>query len=117
MDARLTRWFDKGRRLRTDTLPAFVVLHVLGGMKGWRRRTLRHAQEQAHLARWLETALAAPSYDLKVELIRCRRLIKGYSDPRARHSKFDRVVAATLRIATRDDAADWCAVARGGAEG
>lgn len=107
--ARLTRWFDKGRRLRTDTLPAFVVLHVLGGMKGWRRRTLRHAQEQAHLGRWLETALAAPSYDLKVELIRCRRLIKGYSDTHARgHSKFDRVVAATIRIAGRDDAADWC---------
>ena len=109
--ARLTRWFDKGRRLRTDSLPAFVVLHVLGGMKGWRRRTLRHAQEQAHLARWLDMALGqvTRNYDLAVELIRCRRLIKGYSDTHARgHSKFDRVTAATLRIANRDDAADWC---------
>lgn len=107
--ARLTRWFDRGRRLRTDRLPAFVLLHLLGGMKGWRRRTLRHAQEQAHLGRWLDTALAAPSYELKVELIRCRRLIKGYSDTHARGlSKFDRVVAATLRIAAREDAADWC---------
>ena len=108
---RLTRWFDKGRRLRTDSLPAFVVLHVLGGMKGWRRRTLRHAQEQAHLARWLDLALGqvAGNYDLAVELIRCRRLIKGYSDTHARgHSKFDRVVAASLRIAARGDAADWC---------
>ncbi|MFN6924907.1 MAG: indolepyruvate oxidoreductase subunit beta family protein [Tabrizicola sp.] len=109
--ARLTRWFDKGRRLRTDSLRAFLVLHVLGGMKGWRRRTLRHAQEQAHLARWLETALAEVprNYDLAVELIRCRRLIKGYSDTHARGlSKFDRVIAATLMIAGRDDAADWC---------
>jgi indolepyruvate ferredoxin oxidoreductase beta subunit len=107
--ARLTRWFEKGRRLRTDTLPAFVVLHVLGGLKGWRRRTLRHAQEQAHLGRWLEVALGAPTYELKVELIRCRRLIKGYSDTHARGlSKFDRVVAATMRIAGRADAADWC---------
>lgn len=109
--ARLDRWFNKGRRLRTDTLPAFVVLHLLGGMKFWRRRTLRHAQEQAHLARWLEGALAevGRNYDLAVELIRCRRLIKGYSDTHARgHSKFDRVLAATARIAGRDDAADWC---------
>jgi indolepyruvate ferredoxin oxidoreductase, beta subunit len=29
--ARLDRWFNKGRRLRTDSLRAFVVLHVLGG--------------------------------------------------------------------------------------
>lgn len=109
--ARLDRWFNKGRRLRTDSLPAFLTLHILGGMKGWRRRTLRHAQEQAHLARWLKTALAqvGGNYDLGVELIRCRRLIKGYSDTHARgHSKFDRVVTATLRIAARDDAADWC---------
>lgn len=109
--ARLTRWFDKGRRLRTDSLRAFLMLHVLGGMKGWRRRTLRHAQEQAHLARWLDTALTAVprSYDLGVELIRCRRLIKGYSDTHARGlSKFDRVIEASLSIAQRDDAADWC---------
>ncbi|MBD1202854.1 MAG: indolepyruvate oxidoreductase subunit beta family protein [Rhodobacteraceae bacterium] len=109
--ARLDRWFNKGRRLRTDSLPAFLVLHVLGGMKGWRRRTLRHAQEVAHLDRWLQTALAQAgrNYDLGVELIRCRRLIKGYSDTHARgQSKFDRVVTATLRIAAREDAADWC---------
>jgi len=109
--ARIDRWFNKGRRLRTDSLPAFVLLHLLGGLRGWRRRTLRHAQEQAHLARWLDTAMGqvAGNYDLAVELVRCRRLIKGYSDTHARgHSKFDRVVAASLRIAHRDDAADWC---------
>lgn len=108
---RLTRWFDRGRRLRTDSLPSFLMLHVVGGLRGWRRRTLRHAQEQVHLARWLEAALAEAgrNYDLAVELIRCRRLIKGYSDTHARgHSKFDKVLAATARIAQRDDAADWC---------
>jgi len=108
---RLTRWFDKGRRLRTDSLPAFVTLHLLGGMKFWRRHTLRHAQEQAHMARWLDLALGqvGRNYDLAVELIRCRRLIKGYSDTHARgHSKFDRVTSAALRIAARGDAAGWC---------
>ena len=109
--ARLDRWFNRGRRLRTDSLPAFLVLHVLGGLRGWRLRTLRHAQEVAHLDRWLGIAMAeAPrNYDLAVELVRCRRLIKGYSDTHARgQSKFDRVLAATARIAGREDAADWC---------
>ena len=109
--ARLDQLFNKGRRIRTDSLGGYTMLYLLGGMKGWRRRTLRHAQEVAHLDRWLETALGQRdrNYDLAVELIRCRRLIKGYSDTHARgHSKFDRVVAATLRIAARDDAADWC---------
>lgn len=109
--ARLTRWFDKGRRIRTDSLGAFLTLHMLGGLKFWRRRTLRHAQEQVHLEVWLADAMAhvAGNYDLAVELIRCRRLVKGYSDTHTRGlSKFDRVVAATQRIASRQDAADWC---------
>ncbi|MGL4279946.1 MAG: indolepyruvate oxidoreductase subunit beta family protein, partial [Albidovulum sp.] len=109
--ARLTRWFDRGRRLRTDSLSSFLMLHFVGGLRGWRRRTLRHAQEVAHLAAWLDGALseAGRNYDLAVEMIRCRRLIKGYSDTHARgHSKFDKVLAATARIAARDDAADWC---------
>ena len=109
--ARLDRWFNKGRRLRTDSLRAFLTLHAIGGLRGWRLRTLRHAQEEAHLARWLDHALShvATNYDLAVELIRCRRLIKGYSDTHARgHSKFDRVLEATAAIAGREDAADWC---------
>ncbi|MFT4149458.1 MAG: indolepyruvate oxidoreductase subunit beta family protein [Paracoccaceae bacterium] len=108
--ARLDRWFNTGRRLRTDSLRAFLMLHILGGMKGWRRRTLRHAQEQAHLAGWLDRAMSyrAANYDLAVEVIRCRRLVKGYSDTHARGlSKFDRVLEAVALIAARPDAADW----------
>ena len=109
--ARLDRWFNKGRRLRTDGLRAFLTLHLIGGLRGWRLRTLRHAQEAAHLTRWLDHALGhvAGNYDLAVELIRCRRLIKGYSDTHARgQSKFDRVLEAATVVAVRPDAADWC---------
>jgi indolepyruvate ferredoxin oxidoreductase beta subunit len=109
--ARLDRWFNKGRRLRTDSLRAFLTLHLIGGLRGWRVRTLRHAQEKAHLERWLDGALAhvGDNYDLSVELIRCRRLIKGYSDTHARGlTKYDRVVEATKAVAHRPDAADWC---------
>ncbi|MBJ2149559.1 indolepyruvate oxidoreductase subunit beta family protein [Paracoccus sp. IB05] len=108
--ARLNRWFGHGRRIRTDSFRGYAMLYVLGGMKFWRRRTLRHAQEVAHLEAWLTRAMAEAdrNYPLAVELIRCRRLIKGYSDTHARGlSKFDRVLAAIDLVAGRDDAADW----------
>lgn len=107
--ARLQRWFSKGRRLRTDGLLAYSALYVMGGMKFWRPRTLRHAHEVAHLEAWLATALGyLPRYDLAVEVFKCRRLVKGYSDTHARGlSKFDRVLEAATLVANRDDAADW----------
>ena len=108
--ARLSRWFAKGRRLRSDGLVAYSMLYVLGGMKSRRRRSFRHVQEVAHLEGWLATARGylAKDYDLAVEVIRCRRLIKGYSDTHARGlSKFDRVLAGAALVAGRADAADW----------
>lgn len=108
--ALIDRLFNKGRRLRTDRLRGYLTLHVLGGLKFWRPKTLRHASETAHLDRWLDTALAClpQNYDLAVELIRCRRLVKGYSDTHARGlSKFDKVIAAIALVKDRDDAADW----------
>ena len=92
--ARIDRLFNKGRRLRTDSLRAYLLLYVLGGMKTRRLGSLRHAQEVAPIERWLDEAMGYldGDYDLAVEVIRCRRLIKGYSDTHARGlSKFDRV--------------------------
>src|SRR5579884_3430416 len=76
----------------------------------FRRGTLRHATEMAHRDAWLARVReAAPkNYDLAVELIACRRLVKGYSDTHSRgRSKFDRVMAAAKRLEGRDDAAAW----------
>lgn len=106
----IDRRFGKGRRLRSDNLSAFAQLYLLGGLRGWRRHTLRHQREQQQLGAWLGAALAhAPArYDLAVEVIRTRRLIKGYSDTHARGlSKYDRVMAGIALVAARDDAADW----------
>jgi indolepyruvate ferredoxin oxidoreductase beta subunit len=107
--ARLGRLFSKGRRVRTDGLPGFLMLHLLGGMKGWRRRTLRHRREVAHREAWLDLALGQlPDYHLACEVLRCRRLVKGYSDTHARGlSKFDRVTGAVALLRGRPDAADW----------
>lgn len=108
--ARLDRLFNRGRRVRTDSLRGYLMLYVLGGLKFWRRRTLRHAQEVAHLEGWLAVALSHLDRDpaLAVEVIRCRRLVKGYSDTHARGlSKFDKVMEGIALVERRPDAADW----------
>lgn len=111
---RLLDWIDrrvkKGRRLRTDRLGPFAQLWLIAGLRRWRRVSLRHSVEMAHLDAWLETALAhaATNPALAVETIRARRLIKGYSDTHARGlSKFDGVMEGIALVANRDDAADW----------
>lgn len=108
--ALIDRLFNKGRRLRTDSLRGFLMLHILGGLKGWRLKSLRHATETAHLDAWLTAALGylPQNYDLAVEVFRCRRLVKGYSDTHARGlSKFDKVLTTIAAIKDRDDSADW----------
>jgi len=106
----VNRVFDKGRHMRSDGLWAFAQLYTLAGLRHRRRGTLRHAVEVAHLEAWLQTSLSyiPQSYDLAVEVLRCRRLIKGYSDTHARSmSKFDKVLAGAKAVAERADAADW----------
>lgn len=111
---RLMAWIDrrvnKGRRLRSDSLRHFLQLYILGGLKGWRLRSLRHATEVEHLEHWLKTALerAPQDYDHAVEILRLRRLVKGYSDTHARGlSKFGRAMEGAALVTGRTDAADW----------
>ncbi|WP_136660553.1 indolepyruvate oxidoreductase subunit beta family protein [Nitratireductor sp. XY-223] len=106
----IDRLFNRGRRLRSDRVLPFLQLYVVGGLRRWRRGTYRHAIERDHLETWLDTALGyvAADYDLAVEVIRNRRLIKGYSDTHARGlSKFDKVMDGASIVAGRPDAADW----------
>jgi indolepyruvate ferredoxin oxidoreductase beta subunit len=106
----MDRLFNKGRRLRTDGLLSFGAMYLLGGLKFYRPRTLRHAVEMAHLDNWLSEALRVLPLDhnLAVEILRVRRLIKGYSDTHARGlSKFDRVMAGISAVEGRADAAQW----------
>jgi indolepyruvate ferredoxin oxidoreductase beta subunit len=102
--------FRKGRRVRSGTIRWFLMLYGLAALKPIRRTTLRHKREMAHLEQWLSLAAAhvAQNYDLAVEIINARRLVKGYSDTHARGiSKFDRVIGAVPLLAERADGADW----------
>ncbi|MCA0000558.1 MULTISPECIES: indolepyruvate oxidoreductase subunit beta family protein [unclassified Mesorhizobium] len=106
----LDRRINRGRRIRTDSFAGFTALWFIGGLRRWRRRLLRHKVEAAHLESWYALALghAREDYALAVEILNCRRLIKGYSDTHVRaQSKFDRVLSALDLLKGRADAADW----------
>ncbi len=102
--------FRRGRRVRSGTIHWFLMLYVLAAFKPIRRTTLRHKRETAHLEKWLSVAAAhiAENYDVAVEVLNTRRLVKGYSDTHARgESKFDRIMGMVPTLAPRADGADW----------
>jgi len=108
--ALLDRIFCGPRRIRTDTILGFLTLYIIAGLRGWRRKTLRHSRESARLDTWLATvrAVAAEDPALAAELLANQRLIKGYSETHARGlDKFTRVMAASERLRGHPDAAAW----------
>jgi len=108
--ARLDSIVNKGRRVRTGTLFWFTGLYVVSALRRTRRGTLRHTREMEHVNNWLEgaSALLPRNYDLAVEVLNNRRLVKGYSDTHSRGlSKFDRVMSALPILQDREDGAAW----------
>jgi indolepyruvate ferredoxin oxidoreductase, beta subunit len=106
----LDRVFNRGRHVRTDSILWFSVLYALAGLKARRRTLRRHEIETAHLNAWLDQVreTVPVNYNLAVEIVKCRRLIKGYSDTYVRgQSKFDKVLAAVPLLSPRSDGADW----------
>ena len=106
----LDRVVNRGRRIRTNTVTGYLALAAVASLGRRRRGSLRHAHEAGHREAWLVIAAQAleKNYDLGVEVLACRRLVKGYSDTHARGlSKFDRVMSAVPTLAGRDDGAVW----------
>jgi indolepyruvate ferredoxin oxidoreductase beta subunit len=104
------RVVNRGRRIRTNTVIGYLALAAVASFRSRRRGALRHAREAAHREAWLTLAAQAleTDYGLGVEVLACRRLVKGYSDTHARGlSKFDRVMSAVPTLAKRDDGAVW----------
>lgn len=106
----LNRRIDKGRRVKTGTLFWFAGLYFVSSLRRFRRGSLRHSIEMAHRDAWIRTALNVlpQNYDLSVEVLGNRRLVKGYSDTHVRGlSKFDRVMSALPMLTAREDGAAW----------
>jgi indolepyruvate ferredoxin oxidoreductase, beta subunit len=107
--AAIDRVVNRGRRVRTGAVHWFLALYVIAGLRRFRRSALRHRHECMHLEAWLDLARRhIGNYDLAVQILAARRLVKGYSDTHARGlSKYDRVISALPRLSERDDGADW----------
>lgn len=107
---RLDRVLNKGRRIRTDRMRGFMILWLIARLRPMRRKLLRHKHELAHLNHLLTRAESAAATDqaLAAEILKCQRLVKGYSDTHARaQSKYARIIGALDLLQGRDDAADW----------
>ena len=87
----------RGRVVTTSSLSGFLLLRGVAAMRRWRRATTRYAAENAAIEAWLAriAATAATHPELAVEVARCQRLVKGYSDTHARGVRnFEAVMAA-----------------------
>ena len=103
----LARWTG-GRQVRTGTIGGFLLLYLLGGMRRWRRGTLRYEQENARIEEWLARIadLAGGNYALAVELARAQRLVKGYGETHERGWRsFSALVGQLDALAARSDGA------------
>ncbi|HEV2042745.1 MAG TPA: indolepyruvate oxidoreductase subunit beta family protein [Casimicrobiaceae bacterium] len=101
------RWVErltqKGRVIETSSLRGFLTLYLVAGMKRWRRSTLRFAQENERIEQWLQQIVqtAAHNPELAVEVAKCQRLVKGYSDTHERGLRnYDTLMAALRRSGT-----------------
>ena len=104
----IDRVVNRGRRVRTDTLVWFLGLKIVASLRRWRRGLRRHEMEQSRLEDWLRTIRQGVylDYELGVEIVRCQRLIKGYSETFARsHRKYNLVLSALRVLGGREDAA------------
>jgi indolepyruvate ferredoxin oxidoreductase beta subunit len=104
-------WLERrtgGKKIRTGTISGFLFLHLLGGMKRWRRGTLRYQEENARIEDWLARIerLAARDRALAIELARAQRLIKGYGETHERGWRnYTRILEKLDTLAARSDGA------------
>jgi indolepyruvate ferredoxin oxidoreductase beta subunit len=94
------RFTQKGRVVATSSLRGFLLLYAVAGMKRWRRGTQRFITETQRIEQWLTqiAQAAAANPKLAIEVARCQRLVKGYSDTHARGLRnFEDLMAAVQR--------------------
>jgi len=103
----LARW-TAGKQVPTRTVGGFLLLHLIGGLKRWRRGTFRYNQENTRIEQWLARieGLAPGNYELALELARAQRLVKGYGETHERGWRsFTLLVGQLDVLAQRPDGA------------
>jgi indolepyruvate ferredoxin oxidoreductase beta subunit len=72
--------------VRTTSVSGYLPMWFLSKLKRWRRRTLRHAEEQARIDRWLAAVTRSLTVNPDVALLvaRSAKMVRGYSDTHTR---------------------------------
>ncbi|HEY3951481.1 indolepyruvate oxidoreductase subunit beta family protein [Phenylobacterium sp.] len=105
----LTPLFRSGRHVETTSLGWFVALRAIALLRPIRPASLRYQEEQRRIERWLDAvvALAGTEPAAALELVRCQRLLKGYSDTFERGLRNVTAILDRLpALAGRGDAAE-----------
>jgi indolepyruvate ferredoxin oxidoreductase beta subunit len=68
--------------VQSNRIGGYLKLRMLAGLRFWRPRSARYAEEQARIEDWLDLIRRAAALDLNLarEIVDCARLIKGYGD-------------------------------------
>lgn len=104
----LEPYFRAGRHVTTSRTGWFVMLWLLGRLRRFRRATLRYELEQGRITAWLDLIATHAPRDpaLALEIARCQRLVKGYSDTHERGLRnFGLVLGVLDRLAGHAGAA------------
>ena len=75
-----------GLHVKTSGVGGYLLVRALAWLKPWRPRSLRYAEEQALIERWLAAVRdAAPrGTALALEIVACAGLLKGYGETHRR---------------------------------
>jgi indolepyruvate ferredoxin oxidoreductase beta subunit len=78
--------YNVGLHVKTSSVAGYLLVRALAWLKPWRPHSLRYAEEQALIERWLAAVRAAApqSIALAQEIVACAGLLKGYGETHRR---------------------------------
>ncbi|MDX1377167.1 MAG: indolepyruvate oxidoreductase subunit beta family protein, partial [Burkholderiales bacterium] len=78
--------YNVGMHVKTSGVLGFVTVRALAWLKPWRPHSMRYADEQALIERWLAAVREAAARDsgLALEIAACAGLLKGYGETHRR---------------------------------
>ncbi|MGE3571976.1 MAG: indolepyruvate oxidoreductase subunit beta family protein, partial [Burkholderiales bacterium] len=108
--------YNVGMKVKTSGVLGYLLVRALAGLRPWRPRSLRYAEEQSLIERWLAAVrgAAARSTPLALEIAACAGLLKGYGEThrRGRASFLAILDALVENPPTGDPAAQAAAIRR-----
>ena len=107
--------YNVGMHVKTSGVGGFLLVRSLAWLKRWRPHSLRYAEEQALIERWLAAVRAAAprSTPLALEIVACAGLLKGYGETHRRgRENFLAILDALVENPAAGDAAARAAAIR-----